>query len=265
VNKHILVFDSGLGGTTILKEIQNRLPENAYSYAMDNAAFPYGNKSNVFLLERSIKLFHSLIEESQPDLIVIACNTASTLILDKLRNHFDIPFVGVVPAIKPAAALSNTKVIGLLATEATVGRDYIKQLNDAHANNCEVIHFGCQGLVDVAEKKIRGLAVNSFTLNAEMKELLNHPLSNKIDVFILGCTHFPAIKDEIAALWPYKSLWIDSGEAIANRVEKLCQQLPSNKYSRIPALYLSQEDKDDKLLKTFNSYGITKSQVIKME
>ena len=236
VNKHILVFDSGLGGTTILKEIHARLPSYAYSYAMDNNAFPYGNKANDYLLERSVKLFEFLINHSHPDLIVIACNTASTLILDKLRSQFDTPFVGVVPAIKPAAATSESKVIGLLATEATIGRDYIKELNNEYAGQCEVIQLGSQKLVELAEDKLKGNPVDTVALHKELKSLKEHPLANKIDTFVLGCTHFPAIKNEIATIWPHKARWIDSGEAIARRVDELCQNITSKKQPKEDSL-----------------------------
>ena len=264
MKKHILVFDSGLGGTTILHEIKRRLPDHTYSYAMDNAGFPYGNKTNTFLLGRTV-LFGQLIEKCQPDLIVIACNTASTLILDKLRSQFSIPFVGVVPAIKPAAEKSQTKVIGLLATEATVGRDYIKQLNEAHAHSCDIIHFGSQQLVEMAEMKIRGVAVDKESLQNVLSRLTEHPQAREIDTFVLGCTHFPAIKDEIIAIWPYQAEWIDSGEAIARRVEHLCQQLPNSKNCAQPTLYLSKDDNEETLMPIFLDFGIKTSLVIKME
>lgn len=265
MKKHILVFDSGLGGTTVLQEIQKLSPNHTYSYVMDNGAFPYGNKTDAFLFERIIKLFRNLIPQCYPDLIVIACNTASTLVLEKLRNEFDIPFVGVVPAIKPAATLSQTKIIGLLATEATIKRDYIKQLNIAHANHCEVIHFACQKLVTIAEDKIMG---NHFDINellSILNELLEHPLANKIDVFVLGCTHFPAVKPEIMAIWPYQAQWIDSGEAVARRVDTLCRQLPISQHACTATLYLSKDDKQNHILEIFTAYGILQSKILTIE
>ncbi len=265
VNKHILVFDSGLGGTTVLKEIQQRLPEYTFSYALDNEAFPYGNKTNTFLLARTVKLFKHLINKSQPDLIVIACNTASTLILDELRSQFDLPFIGVVPAIKPAAAHSKTGVICLLATEATVDREYVKQLNDDHANHCDVIKFGCQKLVELAENKMMGVPIDKSTLQAELKELLNHPLAAQIDTFVLGCTHFPAIKNELAEVWPHPVEWIDSGDAIARRAEELCLHLMETKHLHTPSLYLTKKDQGGLIQNTLISYGINKCQLITME
>jgi glutamate racemase len=269
LNKHILVFDSGLGGTTILQELQKKLPDCNYSYALDNGAFPYSNKSDEFLMARMLKLFDYLIPRCQPDLVVIACNTASTLILEHLRNRFSIPFVGVVPAIKPAAALSKTRVLGLLATQATINRDYIDQLSTAHAEHCEIVRLGSQKLVEIAENKIQGKAINPIDIKMELEQLRANPLHQKIDVFILGCTHFPAISEELAAAWPHPAQWIDSGEAIARRVADLCQQLPEQLYQqKIPTqntLYLTAIDKKTGKLKTLKRFGINHCHIIEID
>ncbi len=262
--KHILVFDSGLGGTTVLHDIQKKLPDFRYSYALDNGAFPYSNKSDEFLVERMLKLFNYLIPHCQPDLVVIACNTASTLILDQLRERFSIPFVGVVPAIKPAAALSKTKVLGLLATQATITRDYIDQLSAAHAEHCEIVRLGSQKLVEIAESKIQGKTINPQEIRIALQPMLSHPLHPQIDVFILGCTHFPAIKDELATAWPYPALWIDSGEAIARRVEELCQQLIQHEAPHQSTLYLSVRDETEEKQKTLERFGINHCHIIKI-
>lgn len=269
MSKHILVFDSGLGGTTVLHDIQKKLPDFHYSYVLDNGAFPYSNKTDVFLVERTLKLFDVLIPLCRPDLVVIACNTASTLILDQLRERFKIPFVGVVPAIKPAAALSKTKVLGLLATQATITREYIDQLSAAHAEHCDIVRLGSQKLVELAESKIQGNTINPEAIKSELQPLLGNPLHTRIDVFILGCTHFPAIKDELAAAWPYPALWIDSGEAIARRVEELCKQLPertvTDNNSPKNTLYLSTIDETHMKLKTLERFGINHCHIIKID
>ena len=161
MHKHILVFDSGLGGTTVLKEIKHLLPDNHYSYALDNEAYPYGNKSAGYLLDRCQLYMEKLIQQAAPDCIVIACNTASTLVLDQLRQRFRCDFVGVVPALKPAATHSRSKVIALLATPATVGRDYIDHLEQSHASDCEILRLGSQALVHLAEEKILSLQLLS--------------------------------------------------------------------------------------------------------
>lgn len=268
MKRHILVFDSGLGGTTVLGEIQKQLPECTFSYAMDNGAFPYGNKPNHFLLERLSSLCTPLIDQAAPDIIVLACNTASTLALDRLRSLYPIPFVGVVPAIKPAATQSTTKVICLLATEATVGREYIRQLNDAFASHCEVIPMGSQALVEIAEQKILGDPVQPTMLAHAMEPLLNHALANRIDTFVLGCTHFPAIREELAYIWPHPVNWIDSGEAIARRVSHLCKTLPATGKMASPALYLTKPDRrygaSGNCHPLFHAFGIRESRLIDM-
>ena len=227
MSKHILVFDSGLGGTTVLQEIHRCLPNYHYSYALDNAAFPYGDKDNDFLFERISSFLQQITKYSTPDLVVIACNTASTLILDHLREQFSMPFVGVVPAIKPAAQISQTKTIALLATEATIQREYIDLLHDDHASHCHVVRLGCQKLVAIAESKLQGQAVSLNELQHCVTQLLANHEMEKVDTVILGCTHFPALQDELKQVWPQKVHWIDSGEAIANRVKSLLNNIPT--------------------------------------
>jgi glutamate racemase len=265
VNKHILVFDSGLGGTTVLQEIQQRLPALHYSYVLDNGGFPYSNKSDAYLLERTMSLFNEVIPHCQPDLIVIACNTASTLILQHLRTHFSLPFVGVVPAIKPAAALSKSKVIGLLATEATVKRDYINQLSTTHAEKCEIIRFGSQKLVEIAENKIQGIPITIEDIKTALKPLYNTAKHDSIDVFVLGCTHFPALKDELVRAWPHPVQFIDSGEAIARRVDELCQSIPEHITSSKNTLYLTQEDLKQQKQKTLERFGISHCHIVQID
>lgn len=244
MSQHILVFDSGLGGTTILAELQKQLPTCSYSYAMDNAVFPYGGQSDAFLLHRCLPLFSQLITADQPDLVVIACNTASTLFLDQLRQHYpDLPFVGVVPAIKPAATISKTGVIALLATPATIRREYIDALATAHACHCELIRYSHPDLVMLAEQKIRSGQLDLQRLDHIMTDLKQHPQAMAIDTFVLGCTHFPAIRDELAQCWMQPVQWVDSGVAIARRVSSLLPAPPLPKHSRRHStLYLTGEN-----------------------
>ena len=272
-NKHILVFDSGLGGTTVLKAIQEQLPDNIYSYMLDNDAFPYSNKSDAFLLERIQRLFNKLIPLAQPDLVVIACNTASTLTLQMLREHFNLPFVGVVPAIKPAAALSKTQTLALLATEATIHRDYIDQLWAAHACHCELLRLGSQRLVELAEEKIQGNNIDINCVKQELLPLMQHPLHQQIDVFILGCTHFPALKSELALAWPWPAQWIDSGDAIARRVKELCEDTPSSPGQNPEAeaatsrgkLFLTAPDTHGQKLQALQRFGIHLCQLLEID
>lgn len=221
MSAHILIFDSGLGGTTVLDEIIKLLPQCQYSYALDNAAFPYGDKTEAFLIQRIVALMDKLIAAAQPDLIVIACNTASTQVLEQLRSHYDLPFVGVVPAIKPAAALSDKQCIGLLATNSTVNNKYINKLKLSFAVDCKLVNLPAQALVQLAEDKILYQRCDITEIKKILTPLWNQPGAGHIDTLILGCTHFPALRDEIAQLWPQRIQIIDSGTAIAERVKQL--------------------------------------------
>ncbi|WED21734.1 glutamate racemase [Vibrio sp. JC009] len=222
----VLVFDSGVGGLSVFKEIQKLLPGLEYSYLFDNAAYPYGELSRETLLFRVEKLICRFVRDEQIDLVVIACNTASTIVLPKLRELLTIPVVGVVPAIKPASLLSN-RAVGLVATPATVKREYTHNLINDFSPDKPVKLLGSTRLVDIAEEKLCGKAVD---IN-ELRDILA-PIKDTIDVAVLGCTHFPLIKDEIHLAFEQKVMLIDSGEAIARRVKSLLTNvLDGNSYS----------------------------------
>ncbi|OAN19234.1 glutamate racemase [Photobacterium jeanii] len=214
--KSVLIFDSGVGGLSVYQEIRQLLPELHYVYAFDNAAFPYGELDETVLINRTQEIVSRLVEKHNVDLVVIACNTASTVVLPSLRTLVNIPVVGVVPAIKPAAAMSERKVIGLLATPATVKRRYTQDLIAEFAQDCEVLMIGSTRLVEIAEQKLRGEAVSI----EEIQHILS-PWLNKVDGIVLGCTHFPLLKDEIQQAFSSPVQIIDSGKAIANRVQAL--------------------------------------------
>lgn len=217
----ILVFDSGVGGLSIVHEIQKKLPAIPLIYASDNAFFPYGTKGEAELIARVDVVFHKLTETYPVDIIVVACNTASTLALPHIRSHFSQPIVGVVPAIKPAAVLSKSKVIGLLATPATVARPYTHNLIREHAPDAEIISIGSSELVQIAEQKLRGEHISAAQLKPILQPFFDHPHGNDMDALVLACTHFPLLRDELAAQFPSHVQLIDSGEAIARRVVSL--------------------------------------------
>lgn len=219
----ILVFDSGVGGLSIVREIQKKLPFAPLIYASDNAFFPYGTKGETELIARVDAVFHKIIANYSVDIIVVACNTASTLTLPHIRSHFTQPVVGVVPAIKPAAANSKSHVIGLLATPATVARPYTHDLIREYAPNTQVISVGSSELVQLAEHKLRGGSISSDELKTIFKPFADHPQGQDMDVLVLACTHFPLLRDEIAAQFAPKVQLIDSGEAIARRVASLVE------------------------------------------
>lgn len=211
----ILIFDSGVGGLSVFKEIHAKLPQLDYLYIFDNAAYPYGELAHQTLIERVEALVCSLVREYQIDLVVIACNTASTIVLPTLRAQLSVPVVGVVPAIKPASNLANTAV-GLIATPATITRPYTHELIRDFSQSKPVELLGSTRLVDIAEEKLRGCSVDL----EELKQILA-PIDNKVDVAVLGCTHFPLIKAEIAQVLSSHIVLVDSGEAIARRVADL--------------------------------------------
>lgn len=257
----ILIFDSGVGGLSIVDEIRRMTPGVELFFACDNAAFPYGTKSEHFLLERIDHVLKTLIRRIGPDIIVVACNTASTLILPQIRTHFTNPVVGVVPAIKPAAQQSKSKIIGLLATPGTVTRDYTAQLIKTFAADCRVIPVGTSELVHMAEQRLRGEPIDRHQLKAIIAPLF---ASSELDTVVLACTHFPLLQQELLTAAPRQVQWIDSGNAIARRVKSL---LPSASAQSPPqhnptALFTGQDDGLVKLLPGLAHYGFVGLEVI---
>ncbi|VUD48250.1 Glutamate racemase [Thalassocella blandensis] len=220
----ILVFDSGAGGLTIGKEILLRLPPTRIIFASDKTYFPYGDKPESELLSRLCEQLEKLLSIHQPDILIVACNTASTIALEALRTRFSIPIVGVVPAIKPAARLSKSKVIGLLATPATSNRRYTHKLIEDFAQDCSVIIHGSRHLVSLAERRILGEAINQTLLQQELATLFGMPKGEQIDTVVLACTHFPILRDDLDEACKLQARtihWVDSGQAIAKRTADL--------------------------------------------
>jgi glutamate racemase len=241
-----LIFDSGVGGFSVLQHIRQTVPGLSSYYLMDNQLFPYGIQPDEVLIERIVKLCLQVCNEEKIDLIVIACNTASTLALPALREVLDIPVIGVVPAIKTAASQSQTKDIALLATPATIDRPYIDQLILDHGKDCQVERIGSSELVKLAEN-FWFQEDQSFQAELDLSRLetILAPLkeNRKIDQLILGCTHFPLLSQQIALLFPKVTL-VDSGHAIARRICFILQQLGHDLSE------LQQDDQAHKLLIT---------------
>lgn len=219
----ILFFDSGLGGLTVLGPTRALLPTAPIVYAADYAGLPYGQKSEAELAARVPALLGRLVERYQPRLVVIACNTASTIALSHIRAALDLPIVGTVPAIKPAAELTRTGVIGVLGTEATVRQPYVDDLSMKFAAGMTVLRHGSPGLVTGAEAKLRGEAVDPAVIARAMAGLRDQPGGADMDVIVLACTHFPLLIDELqAAAGPHVRL-IDGAEGIARRTAALVE------------------------------------------
>jgi glutamate racemase len=218
--KPVLVFDSGLGGLTVLRALARARPDLSQIYAADDAAFPYGRLTEDKLVERVVAVIGRLIELTRPDLAVIACNTASTLALPVLRARFAIPFVGTVPAIKPAASQSRTKRISVLATPATVRRDYTNELIREFAGDCRVTLVGAERLAALAEAALRGGPVEDATIQAEIAPCFVDD-GGRTDTVVLACTHYPLILDRLRRLSPWPVSFVDPAPAIARRAASL--------------------------------------------
>lgn len=217
----ILVFDSGVGGLTVLAAARALRPDAEFVFVADNAAFPYGAWEEAALVARIVALFETLIARTAPDLCVVACNTASTLVLPALRARFAVPFVGTVPAIKPAAARTRSGLISVLATPGTVARDYTRALVGEFAAHCEVTLVGSAALAAIAEAKFAGAAVDPDAVRAEIAPAFIARGDRRTDTVVLACTHYPLLMDElrVAAPWPVE--WIDPAGAIARRAAEL--------------------------------------------
>ena len=217
----ILFFDSGVGGLSVVVPTRQVLPTAAFVYAADTAGFPYGTKTEAEIAARVPALLGRLVERYRPRLVVIACNTASTIALSVVRSALDVPVVGTVPAVKPAAEASITRVIGVLGTDATVRQPYVDRLSAEFASDCTVVRHGSAALVALAEAKLRGEAVALSDVRAAIAGLFEGPNGGSIDTVVLACTHFPLLHDELAAAVPHSVRFVDGGPGIARRIAHL--------------------------------------------
>lgn len=215
---HALVFDSGVGGLSVAAELRALMPSLFLTYVSDDEFRPYGEKSEVQLRARLPGLLKTLVLAAQPDCVVLACNTASTTALREIRAALDVPVIGVVPAIKPAALMSKTKTIAVLGTPGTVQRKYVDDLIKTHAADCRVILQGSGKLVALAEDKLVGKAVSKARIRAEIAPMFRGAHGGEIDTIVLACTHFPLLLGELKRAVPHEINWVDSGAAIARRV-----------------------------------------------
>lgn len=213
----VLIFDSGVGGLSVLHELRQMAPGLEVTYVADNGFFPYGNRTEPELTERLPGLLKALCDIHAPDAVVIACNTASTIVLEEVRAALNVSVIGTVPAIKPAALRTQSGVIGLLGTPGTVERQYTEELISDYAPDVYVIRHGSSELVAFAEAKLRGEQLNFTQLKSILEKLTNHRRGHEMDTLVLGCTHFPLLRDEISHLLSPQINIIDSGEAIARR------------------------------------------------
>jgi glutamate racemase len=225
----ILVFDSGLGGLTVFREITKTHPGARFVYGADDAFFPYGGHDEAELRARVVAVMAEFIGAHKPDIVVIACNTASTLVLTDLRVRFKVPFVGTVPAIKPACMASKSKLVSVLGTEATVGREYTKVLIQNFAQGCDVTLVGSAKLASIAEAGLVQSAINDASIAAEIAPCFVADGERRTDTVVLACTHYPLLLDHLERNAPWPVDWIDPAPAIARRV---CDLLPPVPFGR---------------------------------
>src|SRR5215467_1682532 len=224
----ILVFDSGLGGLTVFREVKAVRPDARFIYLADDAGFPYGNLGESVLIARIIDVLGNAVAWYRPDLVVIACNTASTLALSELRVRFSVPFVGTVPAIKPACAQSASKRVAVLGTQATVGREYTRALIREFAEGCDVHLVGSPRLAAYAEGELAGKAVDDVAIKAEIAACFIDADARRTDTIVLACTHYPLLLERFRANAPWQVHWLDPAPAIARRVADLLRERPSD-------------------------------------
>jgi len=217
----LLIFDSGVGGLSVLAQIRQRIPLAPVVFAMDRAGFPYGERHEDDLTIRITALLGRLVERYRPRLVVIACNTASTIALASVRDVLDVPVVGTVPAIKPAVALTHSGVIGVLGTAATVRQRYVEDLTQRFAADCHVLRAGAPELVSHVEARLRGAPPNPAVVRASLALLTQQPHGQSMDTVVLACTHFPLVQDELAAASTAGMQFVDGALGIARRVEAL--------------------------------------------
>jgi glutamate racemase len=220
--KPVLVFDSGIGGLTVLREARVLMPERGFIYVADDAGFPYGSWEETALTERILSLFANLLKTYQPELCVIACNTAFTLAGAALRARFpDMSFVGTVPAIKPAAERTRSGLVSVLATPGTVKRAYTRDLIQSFASQCHVRLVGSENLARMAEAYIRGESVVDEQVRAEIAPCFVHKDGARTDIVVLACTHYPFMANVFRRLAPWPVDWLDPAEAIARQARRL--------------------------------------------
>jgi len=214
----VLVFDSGIGGLSVLAAAREQLPEARFVYVADDAAFPYGNWEGAALRDHIVRLMGRLIAEHRPAAVVIACNTASTLVLPPLREKFSVPFVGTVPAIKPAAEQTKTGVVAVLATPGTMKRDYTRGLIQSFAQSCHVRLVGAPELARLAEGRMRGEPIDRNAIREQIEPAFVEVEGRRTDIVVLACTHYPFLADIFSELAPWPVIWLDPAPAIARRL-----------------------------------------------
>lgn len=238
-NKPIGIFDSGIGGTSIFKEIHSLLPAEHFIYLADSKHAPYGNKTKDEIVHLSIKNTELLLDEGCK-IIVVACNTATTNAISYLREKYEVPFIGIEPAIKPAALKSRTKVVGILATRGTLSSQLFHKTTDLYASGIKVIEQVGEGIVSLIETG----QLNSKKMLALLKNYIDPMIKADIDYLVLGCTHYPYLIPILEKMLPKKVTIIDSGLAVAKQTQAILKAndlLNSNMTKPLIKLYSNRD------------------------
>jgi glutamate racemase len=253
----ILVFDSGLGGLTVHREIAKARPDAQFIYAADDAGFPYSGRAEPELVARVLGLMQDLIDATRPDLVVVACNTASTLVLAPLRERFAVPFVGTVPAIKPACVASRSRLVSVLGTEGTVRREYTRALIRDFAAGCAVTLVGSARLAPFAEAELNGHPVGDQEIVSEIAPCFVEAGGARTDTVVLACTHYPLLLERLRKLAPWPVDFLDPAPAIARRVVDLLGK-PSKAEEARPArmIFTSGRPPSPALKAALHRFGI---------
>ena len=258
-SQSVLVFDSGLGGLTVLREIARQRPDLPLIYAADDAAFPYGRLADGVLVDRVVAVIDNLAARLDPALVVIACNTASTLALPALRTRFSLPFVGTVPAIKPACERSKTKRVSVLATPGTVQRDYTQALIREFGAGSQITLVGSERLASLAEAALNGEPIADEMIAAEILPCFIED-GTRTDTIVLACTHYPLILDRLEKLAPWPVTWLDPAEAIARRASSLLPVQQRQAQSPVDAYFTSGRQPSEVLVRVLSQFGAKPAQ-----
>ncbi|MEW4466946.1 glutamate racemase [Parasphingorhabdus sp. JC815] len=259
----LLFFDTGVGGLSILREAQKLLPDAPIVYAADYAGMPYGMKTEEELSTRIPLLLGRLVERYKPQLVTMACNTASTIALDVVRSVLDIPVVGTVPAVKPASQITKTGVIGLLGTSATIRQPYVDRLADEFASDKKLLRFGAPDLVHSAEAKLRGEIPDPQAIQAAVAGLIEQEHGDEIDTVILACTHFPLVEEELQKYFVQPVQFIDGSQGIARRIAYLTKgtKWPETKHDGV-LVTTGELDQMAPYCKKLHEFGLRKLELL---
>lgn len=256
------MFDSGVGGLSVLAEVRAALPDAPVIYAADNGGLPYGTKSEAEVAARVCGLLGRMSERYKPRLICIACNTASTIALGMVRDVLNVPIVGTVPAIKPAADQTRSGVIGLLGTAATIRQPYVDRLSAEFASAKTVLRFAAGELVGAAEAKLRGEAVDPAVFTRAAAGLREQPGGEAIDTVVLACTHFPLLEEELGKAFGPDVRFVDGSAGIARRIAHLTKGQAFERRHDDFALFTRADPDLAALAPALAKYGLMRQDVL---